>query len=402
MHHKFEQKSQTPQLKALDDTECAPNTVVQGLHRSTSWIPGFSGFENAASDQHAVLQGLHLSANPRKQSIDDYIEMSSGTPTEFERFKSSKALQASDSLCPIAERQSRLQLQLSKVQKDSIKFITSVNEDSVVILPTGSGKTRIVEFFGGFDGVAIVISPFQKLSNQLESVLGESAFRWPLIGCSETICLASARFIIVAVEHCEYSSPYLQFLRRLSQSRGISKLFVDEVHHLLEAKNTEFRKCLGNFWTFRSKLLTNGVNAQVVGLTATLRQSDIIKLRQLVNGSSGTMPVFRQSCYRSSIRMELVWASNVSEAQRVCINDSRALAERGKTIVFGTSLHMINLLAEMMDCQQITSGIELDLERFEKTKVVVASSCAGHGLDLRNIQAVCILGIPHDAETLIQ
>ena len=381
IHHKSEKLSQIPDLQSPDS-----NTFVD--------LP---------CGQQESLQCLQLITSPQKQSIADSIVQSPSTPACFQRFHSSQALKATDLLSPIAEQQSKLHLQLSQVQKESIQFITSVNEDSVVILPTGSGKTRIVEFFGGFDGgVAIVISPFQKLSVQLETVLGETAFRWPLTGCSETMCFARARFIVVAIEHCEYNSQFLHFLRRLSQSRGISKLFVDEVHHLLEAEKPEFRPCLANFWTFRSKLLSHDVHLPVVGLTATLRQSDISKLRQLLDGISSTMPVFRRSCYRSSIQMELVWAKNFSEAQSVCINDALVLAETGKTIVFGTNLHTIGSLATQLNCQQIVSGTTLDLKRFTELKLVVASSCAGHGLDLRDILSVCILGIPYDAETLIQ
>jgi hypothetical protein len=295
-----------------------------------------------------------------------------------------------------------LGLQLSEVQKDSIEFIASLNEDSVIILPTGSGKTRIVEFFGGWNGVAIVISPFQKLGDQLKHVLGDSAFRWPLIGCSEEKCFAQARFIIVAIEHCEYNSHFMIFLKQLNEYRGISKLFLDEVHHLLEADKSEFRACLGNFWTFRSKLFTNGIQTALVGLTATLRQSDISKLRKVITGIPNTMPVFRRSCYRSGIQIELVWAKNVSEAQNMCVQESLGGAQAGKTIVFGTSLHMVDMLATRTSCQAVTSGIMLDLERFEHTRLIIASSCAGHGLDLRDIKTVCILGVPFDAETLLQ
>jgi superfamily II DNA or RNA helicase len=296
----------------------------------------------------------------------------------------------------------KLGLQLSEVQKDSIEFIASLNEDSVIILPTGSGKTRIVEFFGGWNGVAVVISPFQKLSDQLKHVLGESAFRWPLKDCSEEKCFAQARFIVVAIEHCEYNSHFMMFLKKLNECRGISRLFLDEVHHLLEADKSEFRACLGNFWTFRSKLFTNGIQTALVGLTATLRQNDINKLRKVITGIPNAMPVFRRSCYRSGIQIELVWAKNVSDAQNMCIQDSISLAQTGKTIVFGTSLHTVDMLATQTRCQAVTSGIMLDLERFEQTRLIIASSCAGHGLDLRDIRTVCILGVPFDAETLIQ
>jgi hypothetical protein len=305
--------------------------------------------------------------------------------------------------CSLADQQSSFNLPLSSVQQEAAKFLKSVTTDSAVIMPTGSGKTRLIQYFGGCnDGVSVVISPFEKLTVQMECVLGESAFRWPLKECSETRCLAQAKFIVVAIEHCEYNSRFVQFLRTLHQRRGVARLFVDEVHHLLEGEKPEFRACLTTFWMFRCNLITFGVHAPVVGLTATLRQNDVCRLRKLISGSEDTMPVFRQSCYRSNIHFELVWEKNGCEAQRLCIQDSLSIATTSKTVVFGTSVRIVCYMAEKMKCQAVTSGIALDLDKFQKTKLIVASSCAGHGLDLRDIRAVCILGVPFDAETLIQ
>ena len=293
-------------------------------------------------------------------------------------------------------------LQLSQVQVESVQFLSSVKEDSAVILPTGSGKTRIIQVFGEGDGVVIIITPFQKLGVQLLHVLGENAFRWPLVNCSAAKCIAQAKFIVTAIEHCEYNSDIIQLIKRLNESRGISKIFVDEVHHVLEAGKPDFRPCLGAFWTFRNKLLTVGVHALVVGLTATLRSSDIPRLRELISGSQGPMPSFRRSCCRSSVQFQVGWTQSDTDAQEMCIKESLAVAEKGKVIVFATTIDLVNLLAQRMECQAVTSGISVDFERFDKQRIMVASSCAGHGLDMKDIYAVYILGVPFDVETLLQ
>lgn len=293
-------------------------------------------------------------------------------------------------------------LQLSHVQVESIQFLSMVHDDSVVVLPTGSGKSRIIQSFGEDDRVVIVITPFQKLGVQLQNVLGEKAFRWPLRDCSETNCIAQAKFIVTAIEHCEYNSPFIQFLKAINENRGISNIFVDEVHHLLEAGKPDFRPCLGNFWKFRNKLFSVNVHALVVGLTATLRTSDIPILRELVTGIQGEMPSFRRSCYRSSIQFKVGWTQKDSDAQDLCIRESLVVVARGKIIVFATTINIVNLLAQRMNCQAVTSGIAIDFEQFESRRIIVASSCAGHGLDMNDIIAVHIFGVPFDAETLIQ
>jgi hypothetical protein len=293
-------------------------------------------------------------------------------------------------------------IQLSQVQVESVQFLSSVTEDSAVILPTGSGKSRIIQVFGKLDGVVIVITPFQKLGVQLLDVLGEKAFRWPLVDCSEAKCIAQAKFIVTAIEHCEYNSAFIQLIRAINESTGISKIFVDEVHHVLEAGKPEFRPCLSSFWMFRIKLFEVGVHALVVGLTATLRSSDIPRLRELISGSQGTMPSFRRSCFRTSVQFQVGWTQMDSDAQELCIKESLSLTEKGNVLVFATTVDIVNLLGQRMECQAVTSGIAIDFDRFDKKKIMVASSCAGHGLDLKDIYAVNILGVPFDAETLIQ
>jgi hypothetical protein len=293
-------------------------------------------------------------------------------------------------------------LQLTQVQVESIQFLSSVKEDSAIILPTGSGKTRIIQTFGEGDSVVIVITPFQKLGVQLLDVLGGKAFRWPLVDCSDARCIAQASFIVTAIEHCEYNSAFIQFIKEINERRGISKIFVDEVHHLLEADKADFRPCLGAFWTFRNRLKTEGVHALVVGLTATLRSIDIPRLTELISGSHGTMPNFRRSCYRSSVQFQVGWTQSDSDAQEMCIKETLALAEKGKVLVFGTTIDIVTLLAQRMDCQAVTSGVSLDFGKFDKKRIIVASSCAGHGLDMKDIYAVNILGVPFDAETLLQ
>lgn len=293
-------------------------------------------------------------------------------------------------------------LQLTQVQVESIQFLSSVKEDSAIILPTGSGKTRIIQTFGEGDSVVIVITPFQKLGVQLLDVLGEKAFRWPLVDCSDARCIAQASFIVTAIEHCEYNSAFIQFIKEINESRGISKIFVDEVHHLLEADKADFRPRLGAFWTFRNRLKAVGVHALVVGLTATLRSIDIPRLTELISGSHGTMPNFRRSCYRSSVQFQVGWTQSDSDAQEMCIKETLALDEKGKVIVFGTTIDIVTLLAQRMDCQAVTSGVSIDFGRFDKKRIIVASSCAGHGLDMKDIYAVNILGVPFDAETLLQ
>ena len=291
-------------------------------------------------------------------------------------------------------------LPLSLLQQSCKDFLHDVRDDALIVIPTASGKTRLITIFGA--GVVIVISPFEKLGMQLLDVLGDGAYAWPLRNCSEASVHANAKYIVVAIEHCVHNSQFVQFLQRLHADVGISRLVVDEVHHLLQATHPEYRPCLSQFWSFRSRLPSIGIHAPLVGLTATLRQSDIPNLRQLLTGITNPMPIFRRSSFRDSITFELLWSTDDFTAKASCATASLRFAQSGKTIVFGTSLHSVHTLSELMNCQALTSGVNLDVEQFELKKLLAASSCAGHGLDLKDIISVSIYGVPFDIETLMQ
>ena len=358
--------------------EACPSQMTRGHSKDNKLLPVVQGHHSS------LLQGQHYGGR-----LDACLSPLSGDHSkDHTRLPMLQGHQAA--------------LQLTQVQVESIQFLSSVKEDSAIILPTGSGKTRIIQTFGEGDSVVIVITPFQKLGVQLLDVLGGKAFRWPLVDCSDARCIAQASFIVTAIEHCEYNSAFIQFIKEINESRGISKIFVDEVHHLLEADKADFRPRLGAFWTFRNRLKAVGVHALVVGLTATLRSIDIPRLTELISGSHGTMPNFRRSCYRSSVQFQVGWTQSDSDAQEMCIKETLALDEKGKVIVFGTTIDIVNLLAQRMDCQAVTSGVSIDFGRFDKKRIIVASSCAGHGLDMKDIYAVNILGVPFDAETLLQ
>ena len=358
--------------------EACPSQMTRGHSKDNKLLPVVQGHHSS------LLQGQHYGGR-----LDACLSPLSGDHSkDHTRLPMLQGHQAA--------------LQLTQVQVESIQFLSSVKEDSAIILPTGSGKTRIIQTFGEGDSVVIVITPFQKLGVQLLDVLGGKAFRWPLVDCSDARCIAQASFIVTAIEHCEYNSAFIQFIKEINESRGISKIFVDEVHHLLEADKADFRPRLGAFWTFRNRLKAVGVHALVVGLTATLRSIDIPRLTELISGSHGTMPNFRRSCYRSSVQFQVGWTQSDSDAQEMCIKETLALDEKGKVIVFGTTIDIVTLLAQRMDCQAVTSGVSIDFGRFDKKRIIVASSCAGHGLDMKDIYAVNILGVPFDAETLLQ
>ena len=358
--------------------EACPSQMTRGHSKDNKLLPVVQGHHSS------LLQGQHYGGR-----LDACLSPLSGDHSkDHTRLPMLQGHQAA--------------LQLTQVQVESIQFLSSVKEDSAIILPTGSGKTRIIQTFEEGDSVVIVITPFQKLGVQLLDVLGGKAFRWPLVDCSDARCIAQASFIVTAIEHCEYNSAFIQFIKEINESRGISKIFVDEVHHLLEADKADFRPRLGAFWTFRNRLKAVGVHALVVGLTATLRSIDIPRLTELISGSHGTMPNFRRSCYRSSVQFQVGWTQSDSDAQEMCIKETLALDEKGKVIVFGTTIDIVTLLAQRMDCQAVTSGVSIDFGRFDKKRIIVASSCAGHGLDMKDIYAVNILGVPFDAETLLQ
>lgn len=119
---------------------------------------------------------------------------------------------------------------LRPIQKDVLTCLEATELSSLVIIPTGSGKTLLMSILACKTKCSVVFAPYALLKNQLYEVLnkeGPTHF-WPLREGSGSIdaILFNANYILISYEDATQCACLLQMLFRIDR---LGPIFVDEV-----------------------------------------------------------------------------------------------------------------------------------------------------------------------------
>ena len=119
---------------------------------------------------------------------------------------------------------------LRPIQKDVFQSLESNEQSSLVIIPTGSGKTLLMSVLACKTKCSIVFAPYTLLKKELYAVLnGKGATHWwPLPDDSESIdsILCNANYILMSYEAAPTCASLLLAFHRLNR---LGPIFVDEV-----------------------------------------------------------------------------------------------------------------------------------------------------------------------------
>lgn len=120
---------------------------------------------------------------------------------------------------------------LRPIQKDVLLCLESTELSSLVIIPTGSGKTLLMSLLACKTKCSVVFAPYTLLKNQLYEALAErgATHFWPLRYESESIdmMLCNAHFILISFEAASTCASLLLALVRINR---LGPIFVDEVY----------------------------------------------------------------------------------------------------------------------------------------------------------------------------
>ena len=114
--------------------------------------------------------------------------------------------------------------------------------------------------------------------------------------------------------------------------------------HSLGTKG-RYREAFDSFWNLQAQLGVRGVLIRIIGLTATLRTSDVPDIMRRM--STERAMLFRASCFRAGLKF--VFASGVgSETDAVCRASQLAtnFAQSGKVIVFTSTVRLCDEVAQ--------------------------------------------------------
>ncbi|KAI0558814.1 Helicase [Gracilaria domingensis] len=223
-------------------------------------------------------------------------------------------------------------------------FCSAMNVLTLVVLPTGGGKTMtwMLPAFAiqkndqrGSKASATLATDSESCQNQkiiivlvpllilIEDVkrrarqLGITVSEWEDRFCPSTsVIIASIE--VVNIE--EYS----EFIAGASQQDRLGAIFIDEVH--LVALWSSFRR----FSMLHKKLRPNGIEVPVIGLSATIPRNLEGPVCQTIGVSSERQGVFvkiRATTMRTNIAYKVITEANYCSKKSIMLNDGRTSAE---------------------------------------------------------------------------
>jgi hypothetical protein len=118
---------------------------------------------------------------------------------------------------------------LRPMQRDALKCMEGTENNVIIIMPTGSGKTTLIWTFKKFNQCSIVFAPYKLLVDQLTELLSKHAttFSFPFDdGCDYSAILFTADFIVMPYEAVHSAVEVVTALHRLQR---IGPIWLDEV-----------------------------------------------------------------------------------------------------------------------------------------------------------------------------
>lgn len=276
---------------------------------------------------------------------------------EFNRQKAVKRRQLMDFLHPM--------------QKEALSCITR-SEHTLIIMPTGSGKTSLVSSFKIKGKCSIVFAPYTLLVAQLAETLKKdgNAVAFPVEDDLVVETLILADYIIMPFESAPESADLCSTLYNLGR---LGPIWIDEVRVLIYlhvqtiyslvyswnknqailtiavqvhsiCSNGRYREPFDSFWNLHAELNMRNISVKMIGLTATLRPDDVSDvLRRL---SLPQASVFRRSCFRESLRFRFDKQSRTESEVIDCASSlAIELALEGKVLVFASTVKLCDEVA---------------------------------------------------------
>ncbi len=290
---------------------------------------------------------------------------------------------------------------------------TLKNQHSLVIMPTGSGKSLTYQISAlNFDGLTVVISPLIALMKDQVDGLQKKSIDAAYINSSLNKEEREKRYKLVAEGHYRllYVTPerfrkseFVEILKR----RTISLLAVDEAHCISEWGH-DFRPDYTRLKEFRDLMS----NPTTIALTATATprvQDDIVKQLGL---TPKEVKIFHEGIERENLFLECheVWGEEEK------LNHILEIMQQnpGNGIVYFVLIKDLNRMAELLRKKKVQYlKYHGDLSGEERKKIqdrymggennlVLATNAFGLGIDKENIRYVTHAQIPSSLEAYYQ
>jgi superfamily II DNA helicase RecQ len=273
----------------------------------------------------------------------------------------------------------------------------NANQHSLIVLPTGSGKTKLVLLDAMLRNVCnIVFVPFTQIAKDLlkfnicEDGARLNVESWASIRHDFSLSVLNANVVVASFEHaCQDMIPFLQCL----QERGrLGFCFVDEVDVVLHAY-----RCFSQFWSLAAACPLVKIKA----MTATLRPRDKVSVEAMLGIRFDSE--IRQTCRRDDISLSSRFYPNQVAVMRGLVGFIASLSTVSKVLIFCMTIKEAEYIGETllkMFSQQVS--ISHSRRRDPLERIAVVTSCFGHGVNVLGLSHVVVVRSAWSIEGFVQ
>ncbi|XP_052783086.1 uncharacterized protein LOC128219316 [Mya arenaria] len=292
---------------------------------------------------------------------------------------------------------------------------SAVVRDTLCVLPTGFGKTRIIENVPkDNNSVAIVINPLSCIiEQQLQSfspnaVKLESLSKEEISHARDGLEHGNIRYILVHPEQA-ITSVFKKFLMDVSTVVNVSHIIVDEAHCILSWGASQFRPAFLKIGTLRVIL----PDAKILALTATATEEAQIFI--MSNLSMSNVNIITESPDRRNVFLQVEERSPSTGGQNSAEDSVYAVLDKflqklklkkqsfEKTIVYLPLkwCGLVHLRAKIVF--DMKTRIVDELKKPDSSiRLLLATEACGMGVDIPDVRCIVHLTPPNNIETFIQ
>jgi superfamily II DNA helicase RecQ len=280
------------------------------------------------------------------------------------------------------------------VQEQAMDAIQAGISPVVAVMPTGEGKSILFMLPAWVEpgGTTVVVVPLIALRGDMKRRCDEFG-----IVCAEweKARAPDGAAIVLVTPESAVGKEFGTFLNRMRTMRRLDRIVIDECHIVLN-DGLDFRKYMQQL----GRLMT--AEAQMVLLTATLPPTKVKELQRRMGWVEGQGEIFRAQTVRKNVRYRVEDAGRYSKQREKEIIQELARkvltgSEEGKVVVYCNTIPKVKDLASagLFDCEAFYSEVKhgrkkeiLEDFRTGSTRVVVATSALGMGVDIPDIRLI--------------
>jgi hypothetical protein len=407
--------SQTSSLQSITIQKTSQNTAVCSVPQrfdEQKVPPGVeivgSNFENVAN--HLFYSSTQIPSEIQSQQSPSK-EFSCTSETRANRFdaQTQQRFKSASDVIKVSSKRRRevtfetaLQMlgmkELRPLQAKAHNHLKENHDNhSLIILPTGTGKSKLVALDAITRGVCnILIVPYVAIKDEVleqgkrsSNVLIAS---WSEIKCDFESAAHSAHVVVAGAEQADQSM--VAFIQRIHALDRLGSCFVDEADVILQ----EYR-ALKQLWTLAASCKLVKVHA----MTATLRPRDQVPLANVLGIDPDGLMVLREPCMRDDVDLSVRFFQADHGMMRGLQLFLAGLPQTSRFVIFMMTTRAAEDLGSLLKLS-FPNDVSVSHSRHKEAlkRIAVVTSCFGHGVNIPGLTHVIIIRSTWSAEGFVQ